>query len=244
MNYDHNQSVREIIKHVMFRCGFGRLVDARRHALGQPTDQIYQTSVADVFSQVYAKRIWAQGGNDAILSGSGSTELATKELRAQLEAFLKEVGCQKFVDIGCGDFNWMRNVDGDFEYLGIDVVPELIDAHRANYGSATRSFLCMDAIQSKLPSGDVALCREVIFHLSLRDGLQVLRNIKSAGFKYVLLTSDTRIWFNSDIRTGDFRRINLSKPPFSLVKSVRELRDDKMYSGRVLAVWHGSDLPN
>jgi hypothetical protein len=101
----------------------------------------------------------------------------------------------------------------------------------------------MDATQTAINPGDVAVCREVLFHLSFRDGLQLLRNIKATGFKYVLLTYDRSVWFNSDILSGDFRRINLSKSPFSFPAPQRELRDDKVSKGRVLAVWPGAVLP-
>jgi hypothetical protein len=70
-----------------------------------------------------------------------------------------------------------------------------------------------------------------------------MRNIRAAGFGHVLFTNDTSIWFNSDIRSGDFRRINLLRAPYSLPEAQRELRDDKVSAGRVLAVWPGSALP-
>lgn len=58
----------------------------------------------------------------------------------------------------------------------------------------------------------------------------------------MLLTSDSGIWFNAEIKTGDFRQINLLKPPYRLPQPYRVLRDDKVTAGRVLAVWRGSDL--
>ena len=82
--------------------------------------------------------------------------------------FLREVGCRKLVDIGCGDFNWMRNVEGDFDYLGIDVVPQVIDANNVKYANDRRRFVRMDATRSAISPGEVALCREVLFHLSFR----------------------------------------------------------------------------
>jgi hypothetical protein len=82
----------------------------------------------------------------------------------------------------------------------------------------------------------------VLFHLSLGSARRLLENIKAAGFKYVLLTSDTSIWFNSDIRNGDFRRINLLRYPFNLPVPQMEFADDKVSDGRVLAVWPGSAL--
>jgi hypothetical protein len=88
----------------------------------------------------------------------------------------------------------------------------------------------------------VAICREVLFHLSFKNALELLRNIRSAGFKYILLTSDSSIWFNSDIRDGDFRRINLLKSPFELPAPECELVDDQVSRGRVIGVWSGDAL--
>jgi len=199
--------------------------------------------VVDTFSHIYTNGVWGENENQGSLSGPGSTQMATGELVVRLSSFLREVDCRQLVDIGCGAFNWMRKVEGDYEYLGIDVVPRVIDENNANYANAKRRFVCVDAIRTAIGPGDVALCRDVLFHLSLRDGLQLLRNIKAAGFKYVLLTNDKSVWFNSDIRNGDFRRINLLKPPFNFPTPKCELADDKVSKGRVVAVWPGAILP-
>jgi hypothetical protein len=213
-----------------------------------------QRNMTEIFSQIYANGVWVEQKHQESLSGVGSTHAATAELVVRLSAYLREVGCRRLVDVGCGDFNWMRNVEGDFEYTGIDVVPQVIDANNAAYANHKRRFICMDAIRGAIPPGDVAICREVLFHLSFRDGLQMLRNIKAAGFKYVLLNSNDNIWFNSDIRSGDFRPINLSKSPFRLADPLLELTDDKAAglkltddgtsNRRVLSVWSGSALPD
>jgi hypothetical protein len=241
--YDHKQSAKEVIRHVVFRCGLTDTLDMLRHRRGQNTAHMRKQDMTTIFSQIYANDVWIAHENQDSLSGAGSTQAATGELVVQLSAFLRDVGCRQLVDIGCGDFNWMRNVEGEFDYLGIDVVPGVIDANNSTYANDRRRFVCMDATRAAIKPGDVALCREVLFHLSFRDGLQLLRNIKAAGFKYVLLTHDKSIWFNSDIRNGDFRRINLSKSPFRLPEQQRELTDDKVSEGRVLAVWPGAALP-
>jgi hypothetical protein len=241
--YDHKQSIKEVIRHLLFRCGLGSTINIVRHWRGRNTIHITKRSMADTFSQIYANGFWVEHKNQDSLSGAGSTQMATRELIVQLSAFLREIGCRELVDIGCGDFNWMGNVEGNFNYLGIDVVPQVIDQNIAKYGNDRRRFLCKDATSTDINPGDVGLCREVLFHLSFPDGLQLLKNIKTAGFKYVLLTNDTSVWFNSNIRSGDFRRINLLKSPFSFPTPQRELRDDKVMGGRALSVWPGSVLP-
>jgi hypothetical protein len=240
--YDHKQSIKEVIRHGLYRCGLIDVLDMLRNWRGQNTRHMRLQNIEHVFSQIYADHVWVKHTDQDSRSGVGSTQLATDQLVNGLSDFLEEVGCRKLVDIGCGDFNWMRKVRGDFEYLGIDAVSEIIKANNASFASSRRNFVCMDAIRTAIEPGDVGICREVLFHLSFRDGIQLLRNIQAAGFKYVLLTSDKSVWFNSDIRNGDFRQINLSKPPYMLPKPDRELMDDKVSPQRVLAVWPGAAL--
>ncbi len=243
MTYDHAQSVKEVLRHVLFRCGLSETLDVVRNWRGNYTKHTRERSMAGIFSQIYAHGAWVMRENQESLSGVGSTDSATRDLSVRLAAFLREVGCRRLVDIGCGDFNWMRSVEGDFEYRGIDVVPQVIAQNNARYGSERRRFLCADATSEPIETGDVAICREVLFHLSFDDGLRLLCNIKAAGFRHVLFTTDKSVWFNSDIRSGDFRRINLMRSPYGLPMPSLELTDDKVSKGRVLGVWQGSSLP-
>jgi SAM-dependent methyltransferase len=242
MTYDHAQSVKEVLRHVLFRCGLSETLDVMRSWRGHYTKHTHERDMTGIFSQIYANGAWVMREHQGSLSGVGSTHLATRDLAVRLATFLHEVGCRRLVDIGCGDFNWMRTVEGDFQYLGIDVVPEVIARNNSQYADERRHFACADATNGPIETGDVAICREVLFHLSFNDGLKLLRNVRAAGFQYVLLTTDKSVWFNSDIRSGDFRRINLLKSPYGLPVPARELADDKVSMGRVLGVWRGASL--
>lgn len=242
--YNHKQSVRSMARHALWRLGLVDVLDMWRRWRGLNLEHIRGHDMTEVFSDVYANGAWVVTADQDSMSGHGSTTAATSALLQHLSSFLADVGCRKLVDIGCGDFNWMRNLTGDFDYLGIDVVPEVTKANNAKYANDRRKFICMDATSSPIPTGDVAICREVLFHLSFRDGLQLLRNLRAAGFKYVMLTSDKSIWFNSDIRNGDYRRINLMRAPFRLPLPYVELPDDKVDAERVLAAWPANVLPD
>jgi hypothetical protein len=243
MPLDHRQSFKEIVRHGLFRLGFSGVIDAARRARGRDPEHMANDGLAQVFSDIYANGVWIEHEGQASLSGLGSIAATTKDLRVQLSSFLSSVNCRGLVDIGCGDFSWMRDVDGEFQYRGIDIVQPVIDANNAAYANEKRRFICLDATKQPIePWGDVAICREVLFHLSFKNALELLRNIRSAGFKYILLTSDSSIWFNSDIRDGDFRRINLLKSPFELPAPQCELVDDQVSRGRVIGVWSGDAL--
>lgn len=243
MPLDHRQSLKEVLRHSLFRLGLSGVIDKARRFRGRDTAHMDKANLAQVFSDIYANGVWIEQEGQASLSGVGSVASATDALRVELSSFLNSVNCRRLVDIGCGDFGWMKNVDGEFDYLGIDIVQSVIDANNAMYANENRRFMCLDATRQQIePWGDVAICREVLFHLSFKNAFQLLRNIQAAGFKYILLTSDSSIWFNSDIRDGDFRRINLLKPPFNLSAPQLELADDQVFSGRSVGVWSTSAL--
>jgi len=241
--YNHKQSTKEVIRHMLLRCGLIDTLDIWRRWRGLNIEHIRRYDMTAIFSDIYKGGAWVVDKDQDSLSGEGSTFAATSNLSSHLSGFLRDVGCRKLVDIGCGDFNWMRNLEGDFDYIGIDVVPHIIEINKAKYANDRRQFICMDATSERVAAGDVAVCREVLFHLSFEDALKVLRNIKDAGFKYVLITTEQSVWFNSDIRNGDYRRVNLSKAPFRFPKPYAELPDDKVREGRVLAAWPGGSLP-
>ena len=156
--YDHRQSVKEVIRHVLFGIGLNDTLDMLRLWRGQNTEHMRAQDMTNVFSQIYANDVWGTHENYDSLSGAGSTQAATCELAVQLSAFLRDVGCRYLVDIGCGDFNWMRNVEGEFEYLGIDVVPRVIDANNKTHANDRRRFVCMDATLDGDQSGVMSPC--------------------------------------------------------------------------------------
>ena len=60
------------------------------------------------------------------LSGAGSTRFQTRVIRQKLPEIFRELGVKNVVDIPCGDFHWMRDVDlADIHYTGADVVDEI-----------------------------------------------------------------------------------------------------------------------
>ena len=191
--------------------------------------------------KAYGSRAWVSNRGQHSLSGLGSELAATRTVVEGLPELLAAVGCTRLLDIGCGDWNWMREVRLPCDYIGIDIVPEVIEANR-RYERGGVEFLVLDAIEGPLPTADVVLCREVLFHLSFQDGKTVLANIRTAG-KWLLATSDTRIWFSSDVATGDFRRINLERAPYRLPRPRAVINDESVCRGRVLALWATADVP-
>jgi hypothetical protein len=148
---------------------------------------------------------------------------------------MKHLGAKSLVDIGCGDWNWMKRGSLDFTYTGVDVVPEVIQDNQRHARPGVNFAVC-NAIAGPIPPADVALCREVLFHLSFADARAVVANIKRAA-RYLIATTDLDIAINSDIQSGDFRRINLLLRPFGFPTPLGLVPDNKIAGWRFLAIW-------
>ena len=161
----------------------------------------------------------------------------------RLAATLDQLGAASLLDVGCGDFTWMAHVDLDaIEYVGVDIVPTVIATDVDRYSSPGRRFLCLDAVADELPEHDVALCREILFHLSFADARQLLTNLRRAGARHLIATTDTSTSFNADVTTGDFRPLNLERRPFRFPRPLHWIDDDAVVRGRGLGIWAVDEL--
>lgn len=196
-------------------------------------------STEAVFADVYRKNLW---GDPESVSGRGSTLARTEVIRRALPALLESVGARSLLDAPCGDFNWMRHVElGVVEYVGADVVPELVARNRAAYARPGRSFVVADVVKDRLPRADVILCRDCFIHLSFRDIHSALANFKRSGSAFLLATTHASVAENEDIPTGGWRSVNLRLPPFNLPEP-RQLIVEDAELGKCLGLWSLGEL--
>ncbi len=169
----------------------------------------------DIFTDIFRTNHW--GGVESV-SGLGSDRQQTTFLIPELENLLKRYRIESMLDIPCGDFNWMRDVAYDGDYIGADIVTPLVQINRLRYASEKRTFEVLDITTDTLPSVDLIFARDCLVHLSIEQVFEALDNIKASGSTYLLAT--TYFWqtkeFNHDIDTGEWRRLNLHQPPFNL----------------------------
>lgn len=213
------------------------------HAGLAPRARPNQTgSLADRFKGIYERGDWAVGGGDVPLSGTGSTLAATEQLRAELPVMLERLGATSLLDIGCGDFTWMRSLDLPCAYIGVDIVPEVVAANIAAFASDRRSFLVLDAVVDAVPRADTVLIREVLFHLSFADARALLRNVAASGCEWMMLTSDRGTGFNADIASGGARLLNLEIKPFRFGLPDHTIEEPGSYRGRRIGVWRAATI--
>lgn len=205
----------------------------------------------EVFTKIHRQRAFydpSSGGLDESVSGAGSSRPATKAICKALPGLIEEFGIKTFVDIGCGDCNWVTHVDLNVDvYKGLDIVPDLIEANIRRYGRPGREFLHADLLTSDLPQAELVLCRDVFVHLSNEDSDKALANLRRSGSTYLLATTFTRRTENADIKTGEWTPYNMQAPPFNWPEPIR-LIDEKCrehypnFSDKHLGLWKLADL--
>jgi len=194
-------------------------------------------STQQVFRHVFHSKRW---GNAESASGPGSTLRATRPLLAILPEILKRLSIKSLVDAPCGDAHWIRHLDYTFdEYIGVDIVPELISRLQGEIGDSNRRFMVGDITTDVLPKADAVLCRDCLVHLSFDLGLCAVKNWASAGFKYVLATTYPEIQ-NRDIETGKWRALDMEAAPFNFPPPMMLIVDGRR--SKSLGLWKVADL--
>ncbi|NPC57392.1 class I SAM-dependent methyltransferase [Caenimonas soli] len=195
-----------------------------------------------IFSRAYSSRAW---GSEESGSGVGSELGATEALRAYLPGLFKRLGVEKILDAPCGDWNWMRLVDLEgIDYVGVDVVPEVIAKNQAAYAAAGVRFKVADITRDDLPSADLILCRDCWVHLSFRDAASILENFRRCGATWLLVSNSPQISENKNQLTGlSWRYLNLHQPPFNFPAGLEARKDHYDDHGFQITLWRIADLP-
>jgi SAM-dependent methyltransferase len=193
-----------------------------------------------VFSRIHSQCEW---GDPESVSGPGSGLARTASIRAALVDVLRELDVHRLLDAGCGDFHWLGRADLPVrEYVGVDVVPDLIAEVRNRYSRPGRTFLSADITRDRLPPADFVLCREVLMHFPDEDILAAVSNLKRTRARWLLTTTFVDRRANEQIELGAWRPLNLEAPPFNFQPPLRLLDDTPLvdreqFLDKRLALW-------
>ncbi len=242
--------VRSVVKRVpgvvpLARWSHGMLVRAG-DALYGPA--YAQQRKARTFNKIWQSNWW---GSAESRSGPGSELEQTAAVRAGLAALLAELEIRNFLDVPCGDFNWMQEVafPAGLHYTGGDIVPQLIEQNSRRFGSDSVMFRVLDLLHDPLPQADLVLCRDCLVHFSYADVFQAIANLKASGSTWLLTTHYVGDRKNGNIATGWWRPLVLTAAPFHFPPPVR-LIDEKSTeengrrADKRLALWRLAELPS
>ncbi len=170
-----------------------------------------------VFSEIYANNVWDTG------SGHGSIPKYAEPYMRVLQELLLDDRFNTIVDLGCGDWQFMQHISipNNKSYLGVDVVPAVINANQAAYAASNIRFLQVSdqaELISKNISGDLLIIKDVLQHWPNSEIKYFLKNILPR-FKYALITNryeQYRRDHNKERRMGPDKSVGLLEAPFKL----------------------------
>jgi Methyltransferase domain len=198
-----------------------------------------------VFASIHAENGW---GDPESMSGPGSTRERAESFLAELIRLVRSLEVETLLDAPCGDFNWAGPLaDAVPFYVGVDVVPALIDANQRHAGPR-RQFLCRDLVHEALPAADLVLCRDGLVHLSNAEVRAALGNLRRTGARWLVTTSFAGDHPNADIRAGNWRPLNLERAPFHFPPPLARIDEHCGYDAgkwrdKGLALWEFAALP-
>ena len=184
-----------------------------------------EKELKQVFTRIYENNVW---GSSESRSGLGSELKHTETIRQELPKVFKKFNIKTFLDIPCGDFNWMSKVNFEgVKYTGADIVENLIDNNKNNFKDF--NFKVLDLTKDELPKVDMLFVREVLGHFDYNNINKAIDNIVKSGSKYLLTTSFTR-WTNTNVENGGWRPINLMVEPFNM-KPIYLINENSLEGG-------------
>jgi len=203
-------------------------------------------SLKDTFDYIYQKNHWA--GKESI-SGKGSDLTQTKTIIKEIPAILKNYNINTFLDVPCGDYNWMQHVNLEgINYIGGDIVEALILKNQENFKKENVQFKVINLVDDKLPKSDLLMTRDCFVHLSFENIFKALYNIKTSNCKYILATTFCDRTVNFNTTNGHWRTLNLEIAPFNFPKPILLINENcteknGRYKDKSLGLWKIKDLP-
>ena len=189
-----------------------------------------------VFTSIAESNYW---GDPESLSGPGSSLAQTAVIRHALPALFRKYDIRTVLDLPCGDFHWMKDVDFSSidSYTGGDIVEKLVENNSINFKHLAPkvNFCKLNLIEDDLPRSDLLICRDCLVHLPFLEIEKSLENVKRSGIRYLLVTSFPKKKLNHDIVMGDWRPLNLELSPFRLPAPIDAILEEctEKYGGGI-----------
>ena len=187
-----------------------------------------------VFTSIYKSNHWVQGdkvldSSKISVSGHGSN-IDTEQffnLKKNILRFIQDYEIKTLLDMPCGDFLWMNELlkNKEIDYLGVDIVDELINENLIKYGNVNINFLSGDVVNFYTKKEfDLVFIRDLFIHIDNSSIIKIIENIKKMNIKYLGFTNyNNKI--NNNVIIGKHRKINMLIEPFNLQEPMFKFQD-------------------
>ena len=208
---------------------------SREKRLMSSLDRQLVSEREDTFTKIYLGNMWQSQESK---SGTGSELASTENIVKKLPDLISELNIKSVFDAGCGDWNWFKEIDINFNYLGGDIVKPLIEELQKKHEKKNIKFVNTDVVQDKFNKFDLVISRNVLFHLSEKDIFKFLSNFVNSDSSY-LLTTHSGDYLNNDIDAGSWRYLNLLDEPYNFSAPLFSIEDCK---GETLGLWSNQQV--
>jgi SAM-dependent methyltransferase len=193
------------------------------------------SDIKNVFTNIYLKNLWEMGQTNS-KSGLGSSDIFTENIKKIIPDVIEKYEIKTMIDTSCGDWNWMKKIQESLNcnYIGIDVVDEIIEENKKKFSSEKFEFISDDFLSYLKNcddnSVDLILCRHTCEHLEREYIQDFLKEVKRVS-KYLLLTTHKLADTNKELIKTEtpYRPINLNLPPYSNILDIYQI--DSFYDG-------------
>jgi len=199
---------------------------------------------SEVFHSIFDNKNWKVEENQLSDSGLGSEIEQTQTLLRELPKILQKYNIYSFLDIPCGDYNWLNRMEwGKTKYIGGDIVEEIIKRNQKIYREKRNlQFHHLDILNDQFQEADLLFCRDCLVHFSFKDINTAVQNIKKSNIKYFMTTTFYNENENEDIITGGWRPINMTRPPFNFPEPLFLLNENcteanGMFKDKSMGLW-------
>ena len=165
--------------------------------------------------------------------------------------FFADFGIDSLIDVPCGDFNWVKELDlTAINYVGLDSSSHIIKELRSKHPS--HIWIQFDVLSDQLPFSKFVLMRDLLVHLSNEEIESALANVIRSGSIYLAVTNFSGVNFNLDFTRHHYRKrvywrpINLQLEPFNfpppVIRIFEEFKGNAQYQDKCLDIYRIKDL--
>jgi hypothetical protein len=203
-------------------------------------------NLAQRFQRIHDDNLWGAAESS---SGLGSEMDATAALRAELPRLLERLGIASLLDAPCGDAGWINAANLSARYVGVDIVPDLVERLRvrAVAGGIGGNYHLADITRDCLPRCDAILCRDCLVHLSFANIERAIGNFRRSGAAWLIATTFPEWQVNRDCEDGDWRALNFERAPFGWEAPLETLNESCTEAGggwrdKSIGVWRLAEI--
>ena len=203
-------------------------------------------NLAQRFQRIHDTNLW---GAPESASGLGSELDATAVLRTELPRLFEHLNVTSALDAPCGDAGWINRADLGVRYVGVDIVPALVERlqARAAAGEIRGEYHLADITRDPLPRCGAILCRDALVHLSFANIACAMANFRRSGAAWLIATTFAEWQTNADCEDGDWRALNFERAPFDWGPPVELLNENCQEAGggwrdKSLGVWRLAEM--